>query len=141
MMRGQKIRRIAALLAAVSTTQVVGCMTDQRLLVAPPPYAVLPVDDSMSCDAMTASFLFSAKRAARIEYWLDVGPLPGYGFDRFGSDGPRELVTERQRMDALSDVQRLRGCPVLDPGPAVVFERRKLEEAARNRWPPLRVKG
>ena len=26
--------------------------------------------------AMTASFIFSARRAARLEYWLAVGPLP-----------------------------------------------------------------
>ncbi|QND70453.1 hypothetical protein [Tardiphaga robiniae] len=126
------------LLSAVSLG---GCVIQRIDMTPPPPYAVLPVDESMSCEAMTASFMFSARRAARLEYWLDVGPLPGYGFDRFGVDAPRELIAERQRLDALTDVQRTRGCPVLDPGPAVVFERQKLEEISRSRGAPLSVKG
>jgi hypothetical protein len=88
---------------------------------------------------MTASFIFSVKRAARLEFWLAVGPLPGYGTDMFGLDAPRELVAERRRLDALTDLQRTRGCPVMEPAPAVLYERRKLEDA--NKAPPLQVRG
>jgi hypothetical protein len=105
-----------------------GCVTDvNNSLGSPPPYMLLPADEMMSCDAMTASFLFSTKRAARLEYWLAVGRPRGYGFERFPIDVPQELVGERRRLDALSDLQRYRGCPVIEPGPAVVNERAKLE--------------
>jgi hypothetical protein len=105
-----------------------GCVTDASYsLNAPPPYMVLPVDEMMSCDAMTSSFYFSARRAARLEYWMAVGPPLGYGYERFWIDAPVELVEERRRLDALSDLQRYRGCPVLEPGPVVVAERAKLE--------------
>lgn len=136
-----KWRQLVCYGTMLSAAGLAGCVTESRFIVPPPPYAILPVEESMSCEAMTASFMFAARRAARLEYWLEVGPLPGYGFDRFGSDGPRELVAERQRMDALTDLQRIRGCPVLDPGPAVLFERQELENATRSKWPPLKVKG
>ncbi|WP_426413265.1 hypothetical protein [Bradyrhizobium ganzhouense] len=118
-----------------------GCVTAQPVvLIEPaPPYPLLPVDASMSCEAMTASFMFSAKRAARLEFWLEVGRLPGYGTDMFGIDAPRELAAERRRLDALTDLQRTRGCPVMEPGPAVVYERQKLEGASKT--PALRVRG
>lgn len=133
------IRCAASLLAALLLD---GCVTYEPLVVGPaPPYALLPADELMSCEAITASFMFAAKRAARIEFWLEVGPLPGYGNDMFGVDAPRELVAERQRLDALTDLQRLRGCPVMEPEPAVVYERQKLEGAARSKDPPLKVKG
>jgi len=104
-----------------------GCVTHEYILDPPPPYMLLPVDEMMSCEAMTASFFFSARRAARLEYWLAVGPSAGYGFERFPTDAPRQLIDERRRLDALSDLQRFRGCPVFEPGPAVVNERAKLE--------------
>jgi hypothetical protein len=103
-----------------------------------PAYPILPVDASMSCEAMTASFIFSARRAARLEYWLEVGPLRGYRTDTFGVDAQKEIVAERRRLDALSDLQRTRGCPVMEPGPAVLYERQKLEGTSQ---PPLRVRG
>jgi hypothetical protein len=88
---------------------------------------LLPVDEMASCNAIAASFLFSARRAARLEYWLARGPLAGYHFEKFPEDASNELIAERQRLDALSDLQRERGCPVMQPGPTVVYERSKLE--------------
>jgi hypothetical protein len=114
-----------------------GCVTDPSFLVEPPPYMLLPVDESMSCDAIAASFHFSARRAALLEYWLTVGPVFGYGFERFPLDAPRKLVDERRRLDALTDLQRYRGCVVMEPGPAVVYERSKLEESIKQRQPPV----
>ncbi|WP_156927776.1 hypothetical protein [Bradyrhizobium sp. Tv2a-2] len=137
-----KFRRARSAVALIAALLLDGCVTYQPLIVGPaPPYALLPPDELMSCEAMTASFMFAAKRAARIEFWMEVGPLPGYGNDMFGVDAPSELVAERQRFDALTDLQRMRGCPVMDPEPAVVYERQKLEEAARSKGPPLKVKG
>lgn len=105
-----------------------GCVTnDYPLIPAPPPYMLLPVDETMTCDGIAASFRFAAWRAARLEYWLSAGPLAGYGYDRFPEDAPKQLVDERRRLDALSDLQRYKGCPVLEPGPTVVYERMKLE--------------
>lgn len=129
---------LGALLALLS---LAGCVTAEPVVVLapPPPYPVLPVDASMSCEAMTASFIFSAKRAARLEYWLEVGPLPGYGTDMFGLDAPIEIAAERRRLDALTDLQRTRGCPVMEPGPAVVYERQKLDGASKG--PALQVRG
>jgi hypothetical protein len=114
-----------------------GCVTNQTPLDLPPPYMLLPVDEMMSCDAISASFHFAARRAARLEYWLAVGPLPGYGFDRFPIDAPQQLVDERRRLDALTDMQRYKGCTVLAAGPAVVYERWKLEEAAKRTPAPV----
>ena len=146
-MTGMSLLRGGSLAAAVALA-LGGCVTYQPvpLLLQPPIYPILSVDASMSCEAMTASFIFSARRAARLEYWLHVGPLPGYGTDRFGVDAPIELATERRRLDALSDLQRTRGCPVMDPGPAVSYERQKLEPVSEPlrqppSQPPLRVRG
>ena len=137
-MGGLRIYKLRA--AAIAVLSLAGCVPyEPVMLVPPPPYPLFPVDRSMSCEAMTASFIFSAKRAARLEFWLAYGPLPGYGTDMFGLDAPIELAAERRRLDALTDLQRTRGCPVLEPGPAVVHERQKLEEA--NKAPPLRVRG
>ena len=129
--------RSMAVLALVS---LAGCVTYAPVAPFAPasPYPILPVETSMSCEAMTASFIFSARRAARLEYWLAVGRLPGYGTDMFGFDGPREVAAERRRLDALTDLQRTRGCPVMEPGPAVLYERQKLEGVSQ---PPLRVRG
>jgi len=130
--------RAACLCALVCT--VGGCVTDPSLFAEPPPYMLLPVDESMSCDAIAASFHFSAKRAARLEYWLSAGPVRGYGFERFPVDAPKELVDERRRLDALSDLQRYRGCPVMEPGPAVVYERSRLEGSMRQQQAPVILK-
>jgi len=102
----------------------------------PPPYMLLPVDESMSCNGIAASFRFAAKRAARLEYWLSVGPLAGYGNERFPFDAPKQLVDERRRLDALSDLQRMKGCTVMEPGPAVVEERMRLEGSIVRAPPP-----
>jgi hypothetical protein len=91
----------------------------------------------MTCDAIAASFRFAARRAARLEYWLSVGPLAGYGYERFPEDAPKQLVDERRRLDALTDLQRYRGCTVLEPGPSVVYERLKLEGSARQQQAPV----
>ena len=110
----------------------------------PPPYMLLPVDRSMSCNGIASSFRFAARRAARLEYWLSVGPLAGYGNERFPLDGPKQLVDERRRLDALSDLQRFKGCTVIEPGPAVVEERTKLEGSIVRAPPPsvvLRSRG
>ena len=97
----------------------------------PPPYALLPVDESMSCNGIASSFRYAARRAARLEYWLAVGPLAGYGYERYPLDAPKQLIDERRRLDALADLQRYKGCTVMEPGPAVVEERLKLEGSVR----------
>jgi hypothetical protein len=132
--------RAPGLAAAIVLTSLGACTTYQPvpLLGPAPAYPILPVDASMSCEAMTASFIFSARRAARLEYWLEVGPLSSYGTGTYGLDAPIEIAAERRRLDALSDLQRTRGCPVMEPGPAVVYERQRLEGASQ---PPLRVRG
>jgi hypothetical protein len=140
-MIGSPLRYASRLAAAIALVSLGACVTyqpDQPPWFAPP-YPILPVDASMSCEAMTASFIFSARRAARLEYWLKVGPLPGYGTDMFGVDAPKEIMAERRRLDALSDLQRTRGCPVMDPVPAVLYERQKLEGVSESM--PLRVRG
>ena len=103
-----------------------GCATNV-FVSDPPPYAILPVDESMTCNGIASSFRFAARRAARLEYWLSVGPLAGYDTERFPLDAPKQLVDERRRLDALSDLQRMKGCTVMEPGPAVVEERARLE--------------
>lgn len=108
-----------------------GCVTETYVLEPPPPYHLLPVDESMSCSAIASSFRFAARRAARLEYWLAVGPIAGYDNERFPLDAPKQLVDERRRLDALSDLQRYKGCTVMEPGPAVVEERLRLEESIR----------
>jgi hypothetical protein len=118
-----------------------GCVTNYYPLIPPPPpYMLLPVDETMTCDAIAASFRFSARRAARLEYWLSVGPLAGYGYERFPEDAPKQLVDERGRLDALSDLQRYKGCTVLEPGPNVVYERLKLEGSTRRPQAPVVLK-
>ena len=112
-----------------------GCVTNSYF-VEPPPYMVLPVDDSMTCNGIASSFRFAARRAARLEYWLSVGPLAGYGNERFPFDAPKQLVDERRRLDALSDLQRFKGCTVMEPGPAVVEERARLEGSIVRPPPP-----
>jgi hypothetical protein len=105
-----------------------GCVTNYPSpFYAPPPYNLLPVDETMSCDGIAASFRFAARRAARLEYWLSVGRPSGYGYGAFPVDAPGELIDERRRLDALSDLQRFKGCYVLDPGAAVFYERSRLE--------------
>jgi len=99
-----------------------GCATYVAPFNPPPPYAVLPVDESMSCNGIAASFRYAARRAARLEYWLSVGPLAGYGYERYPLDAPKQLIDERRRMDALTDLQRYKGCTVMEPGPAVEVE-------------------
>lgn len=129
-LRGTVCLRRGFLLLVVGV--LAGCVHHPVVLIPPAqPYAVLPVDESMSCSALAASFRFSARRAARLEYWLSVGPIAGYGFERFGEDAPRQLVAERRRLDALSDLQRYKGCLVMEPGPAVVEERIRLEQSVR----------
>ena len=132
--------RAHGLVAAIALVSLGACTAYNSApqLGPAPAYPILPVDASMSCEAMTASFIFSARRAARLEYWLGVGPLRGYHTDTFGVDAQKEVVAERRRLDALSDLQRTRGCPVMEPGPAVLYERQKLEGTSQ---PPLRVRG
>jgi hypothetical protein len=118
-----------------------GCVTTPAPLAEAPPYMLLPVDESASCDAIAASFQFSAKRAARLEYWLSRGPVSGYGYERFPEDAPKDLVIERRRLDALSDLQRIKGCVVvMEPGPAVVYERSKLEGWVKRPQEPVILK-
>jgi hypothetical protein len=124
------------LLAVVGA--LAGCVTDDQALYSPPPYALLPVDETMTCEGIAASFRFAARRAARLEYWLAEGPLAGYGYERFPLDAPRQLVDERRRLDALTDLQRYKGCVVMQPGPAVVYERTRLEGATKR--PPVVLK-
>lgn len=113
-----------------------GCVTYAGPIEPPPPYAILPVDESMGCNGIAASFRYAARRAARLEYWLAVGPLSGYGYERYPLDAPKQLIDERRRLDALSDLQRTKGCTVMEPGPAVVEERLKLESSVRPPLPP-----
>ena len=56
---------------------------------------------------------------------------------RYPLDAPKQLIDERRRLDALSDLQRYKGCTVMEPGPAVVEERLKLEGSVRPPPPPL----
>ena len=117
-----------------------GCVTNYYPLIpSTPPYMLLPVDETMTCDGIAASFRFAARRAARLEFWLSEGPVAGYGYERFPEDAPKQLVDERRRLDALSDLQRYKGCPVLEPGPTVVYERLKLE-GSRRPAPPVVLK-
>jgi len=125
--------RFALLCAVVGALG--GCVTNAYPL-DPPPYMVLPVDESMTCSGIASSFRFAARRAARLEYWLSVGPLAGYGNERFPLDAPKQLVDERRRLDALSDLQRYKGCTVMEPGPAVVEERARLEGSIVPSSPP-----
>ena len=121
-----------------STSVLCGCAANVYSL-EPPPYPVLPVDESMTCNGIASSFRFAARRAARLEYWLAVGPLAGYGTERFPLDAPKQLVDERRRLDALSDLQRYKGCTVMEPGPAVVEERARLEGSIVRPAPPAIV--
>jgi hypothetical protein len=50
-------------------------------------------------------------------------------------DAPKQL-DERRRLDGLADLQRYKGCTVMEPGPAVVEERLKLEGSVRPPPPP-----
>ena len=93
-----------------------GCVTTALSSRSAAALHVLPVDESMTCNGIASSFRFSARRAARLEYWLSVGPLAGYGYERFPLDAPKQLVDERRRLDALSDLQRYKGCTVMEPG-------------------------
>jgi hypothetical protein len=136
--RGTKWFTRLGLLGLIGTSG--GCVATYSPLDPLPPYMVLPVDETMSCDGIAASFRFSARRAARLEYWLSVGPLAGYGYERFPEDAPRQLIDERRRLDALSDLQRYKGCPVMEPGPLVVYERMKLEGSTRRPEPPVILK-
>ena len=113
-----------------------GCVTPVLPIEPPPPYALLPVDESMNCNGIAASFRYAARRAARLEYWLAVGPLAGYDYERYPLDAPKQLIDERRRLDALADLQRYKGCTVMEPGPAVVEERLKLEGSVRPSPPP-----
>jgi hypothetical protein len=56
-------------------------------------------------------------------------------------DAPKQLIDERRRLDALSDLQRYKGCVVLEPGPAVVYERSKLEDSTKRAPVVLKSKG
>jgi hypothetical protein len=127
------LARLGLLCGIVATLG--GCVTTVYA-PDPPPYMVLPVDESMSCNGIASSFRFAARRAARLEYWLSVGPLAGYGNERFPLDAPKQLVDERRRLDALSDLQRMKGCTVMEPGPAVVEERTRLEGSIVRTPPP-----
>jgi hypothetical protein len=133
--RGAGLVRLALLSALGAGLS--GCAGYVSPLDPPPPYFALPVDETMTCNGIAASFRFAARRAARLEYWLSVGALAGYGYERFPLDAPKQLVDERRRLDALSDLQRTKGCMVMEPGPAVVEERLKLENSVRPPPPPV----
>jgi hypothetical protein len=127
----QRIATLASLarcsLLCVLICGLGGCVTDPPpTLASPPPYMLLPVDEMMSCNAIAASFRFSARRAARLEYWIAVGPLQSYDVDKFAEDAGVELVDERRRLEALSELQRFKGCIVSQPAAAVAEERLKL---------------
>lgn len=124
-------------LSTVLACALGGCATGYYTLAPPSPYMVLPVDESMSCSAVSASFRYSVRRAARLEYWLAAGQLAGYDSERFPLDAPKQLVDERRRLDALTDLQRNKGCTVVEPGPAVAAERERLEDSARAARPPI----
>lgn len=130
---GISVARLGMLCSVVCSLG--GCATGVYL-PDPPPYPLLPVDESMSCNGIASSFRFSVRRAARIEYWLAVGPLAGYDTERFPLDAPKQLVDERRRLDALTDLQRMKGCTVMEPGPAVVEERARLEGSVVRAAPP-----
>jgi len=116
------------------------CVTDSgQALSPPPPYMLLPTDEMMSCNAMPRPSI--SRRACRSPGILDVGGAPkGYGSDEFPRDAPRELVDERRRLDALTDLQRYKGCFVLEPGPSVVYERSKLEGSMKAPQSPVILK-
>lgn len=121
--------RPALLAAGLLPAVLGGCSapaTGVPSLQSPPPYRLFDVDRNMSCAAVAASFHDAAVRAARLRYWLSVGPLPGYGLGRFEADAPARLEDERGRLDALTDLQRFKGCPVEDPVAAVAAEMARL---------------
>jgi hypothetical protein len=139
--RPDRIRAVGLGLLCACVCGLGGCVTNtvpvvDANLLDPPPYMLLPVDESMTCSGIASSFRFAARRAARLEYWLSVGPLAGYGNERFPLDAPKQLVDERRRLDALSDLQRFKGCTVMEPGPAVVEERARLEGSIIPSPPP-----
>src|SRR5258708_21340522 len=116
--RGAVLIREGLLSALAGLAGVLGgCVTPPFPLAEQPPYMLLPADEMASCDAIAASFQFSARRAARLEYWLARKPVSGYGFERFPLDAPRELVDERRRLDALSDLQPVKRCFVIESCP------------------------
>jgi hypothetical protein len=117
-----------------------GCVTDPVATLTPPPYMLLPADEMMSCAAVTASFRFAARRAALLEYWMSVGRLQTYGRDKFPDEVRLELIDERRRLDALSELQRYKGCHVSEPGPAVVEERAKLGVSVKQLPDPVVLK-
>jgi hypothetical protein len=121
------VRSIAPVLIALGLEGCVTASVWDPYLDYDEPYALLSVDESMSCEALTASFLFSARRAARLEYWLDTGPVAGFGHARFEFDAPAKVRNEFRRMDALSDQQRYKGCRVMEPRAVVAEERARLE--------------
>src|ERR1700761_6292401 len=93
-----RLGRLSVLAGLVSALG--GCVTTPSIFPAePPPYMLLPADEMASCDAIAASSQYSARRAARLEYWLGRQPASGYGFQRFSLDAPKELLDERMRLD------------------------------------------
>ena len=136
-LRPSRIALAGALVAGLLPAALGGCSAPAAGLSAlrsAPPYRLIDVDKAMSCEALAASFHFAAVRAARLEYWLDAGQLPTYGLDRFGLDAPAQLEDERGRLDALTDLARIKGCPVQDPVGAVALERERLSRPA---GPPI----
>lgn len=118
------------MIIGATACNLAGCVTYQPVppILAPaPPYMLLPVDEMMTCPGIASSFQYSARRAALLEYWLSTPYPPEYGYSMFRRDAPLQLTDERRRLDALSGLQREKGCLVLDPTAAVVYERSKLE--------------
>lgn len=137
-------RLMCPVAVTAATLALGGCVTAPVAVVPfyyEEPYALLSVDESMSCEALTASFMFSARRAARLVYWLEAGPIAGFGHARFGADAPQKLRDEFRRMDALSDQQRYKGCRVLEPSTVVAEERMKLDPVPLRPGPVLRARG
>lgn len=98
-----------------SPTPLVGELTD------PPPDHLLPPDEMMSCPAIASSFRYAARRVARLQSVVAARPS-GFGTGQLRADAPDQIKQEEERLDALADLQRQRGCPVFDPIAAVAAE-------------------
>ena len=119
-----------------------GCVTTYPFRsIEPPPYMLLPVDE-MAIVRRYRSLVPVFGEARRPSGILAVGRarLAGTDLNDFREDAPRELVDERRRLDALSDLQREKGCVVMEPGPLWCMSARSLRVRRNEPQEPVILK-